>query len=166
MNFCLLEHVDALKAPQLKAFVIAHNDELTRISDIPNRDKLGECKANPPLMNSILMAFNCQRKPNLLEGKQPHSAEELAVYDNADKSIADDFNVTVVRIGGDNSVLHGNLLSDPLWRSNVSRLLNVADPGEVGHESLEKANLLVKLLRARFKRHAKTRIKQKSKHAH
>ena len=62
-----LDTFDALKAPELKLFIIAHKGELTKLSDIPNRGHVEEVKRDPPVQNRILMAYNCRLKPNLLE---------------------------------------------------------------------------------------------------
>ena len=63
LEYCTLDVFDVLKAPELKAFIIAHNDELTKRGDIPNRGKIAEAKADPPVNNYILMAYNCRMKP-------------------------------------------------------------------------------------------------------
>ena len=63
-----LDTFDALKAPELNSLIIAHNNELTKLSHIPNRGKLEEAKRDLPVQIRILMAYYCRLNPSLLEG--------------------------------------------------------------------------------------------------
>ena len=106
-----------LKAKELKVFIITHNDELTKLGDIPNRGKVEEAKRDPPVQNSILMAYNCRLNPNLLNEKIPYSAEELAKF--ADNDEDDDDNATnqrfdTVRLGAVDQVPSSELLGSNL----------------------------------------------------
>ena len=68
---CTLDTFGTLKAKELKAFIITHIDELTKLGDIPNRGNVEEANIDPPVQNSILMAYNCRLNPNLLKEKVP-----------------------------------------------------------------------------------------------
>jgi len=169
-----LDTFDVLLLPELKSFIIAHDDELKKIGDIPNRGNLEEAKRDPPIRNAILMAYNCRLKPNLLEGTMPHSTEELArLADDDDELPSTEVNATTVRLGNevDDQILPSELLSSPLWRANVVKLFNLhnsnrdeelmarIDPGAaVSEESKAKADRLNQILNQRFKKFLSGRI--------
>ena len=48
-EYCTLKTFDALKLGQLKAFIIAHEDKVKKISEIPKRGRLIEAKADKSL---------------------------------------------------------------------------------------------------------------------
>ena len=73
---CSLEIMSTLLQTQLKLFIVAHDPDNQLISKIPKKGSLAEAKSGT--LNLILVAFNCRTKPNLLEGKQPHSVEEIS----------------------------------------------------------------------------------------
>ena len=147
----------------MKAFIDAHDDTLKKLNDVPNRGNVEKTKADPPEMNSILMACNCRTKPNLLEGKSPHSDEELAKYteDDEEESASTELVVSTVRLREHDNLLLSELLSSQTWRANVVRLFNLhkiendlmrIDPSlDVSEEVKSKADVLVKILRQRFR---------------
>ena len=181
LEACTLDTFDVLKLPELKSFIIAHDDKLKKVGDIPNRGNLEEAKQDPPVHNAILMAYNCRLRPNLLDGiPMPHSAEELArLADDDDELPSTEVHVTTVRLGDelDDRVLPSEILSDPLWRANVVKLFNLhkrdeelvarVDPGAaVSEESKATADRLDQILRQRFKKFLSWRIEEKPNRAH
>ncbi|KAL7545663.1 hypothetical protein ACHAWF_009011, partial [Thalassiosira exigua] len=172
---CPLECFDKLLLAQLKAFIIAHDENLQKISDIPCRGKLKDAMErrndDGKPVNAILMAYRCRDKPNILVGKEPFSQAEIDKV--SDGSDAPDPVLTemVVRLGEDRTIDPSRLLKDPLWRSNAIRLFHLDEIGISPHdepsaEMKTKADQLAKLLRGRFKRHLKQRIKQRSRRTH
>ena len=87
----MLERFRVLRVPELKAFIVAHDDELLRMKDIPNKGTVKEAMEHG-VHNSIMVAYEYREKPNLLEGEHTHSAEDLAKFaegDNDDKGSSD-----------------------------------------------------------------------------
>ena len=176
LEACALDIFGKLKAPMLKAFVVAHDNALKKLKDIPKRGNVEEAKADPPVMNSILMAHNCRTKPNLLEGNFPYSDEELAKYaaDDEEESASTELVVSTVRLGEHDDLLSSELLSSQMWRANAVRLFNLhkngvrrVDPSsDVSEEVRKKADVLVKILRQRFRTFLKQRISSKAKRSH
>ncbi len=176
LECCSLDTFDALKLADLTAFIIAHDDTLKRKKDIPNRGNLKEAKEHG-VNNAILMAYNCRMKPNLLEGKQPHTAEDLARFadEDDDERESSELNVTTVQIGEEEQVLPSELLSCNMWRANAVRLFNLdkrdgemrIDPGAEATDDMKRtADRLGQILRLRFKVFRKERIRQKSRRDH
>ena len=176
LECCTLDTFDTLKLAELTAFIVAHDDTLKRKKDIPKRGNLKEAK-ELGVKNAILMAYNCRMKPNLLEGKQPHSAEDLARFADGDD---DDeartaLHMTTVRLAEEQQILPSELLSNDMWRANAVRLFNLhtrdgemrVDPGAEATEEMKRtADRLDRILRVRFKIFLKARIRQKSRRNH
>ena len=68
--------MSSLLQAQLKSFILAHDSENQLVSKIPKKGTLDQACAGE--LNSILVAYNCRMQNNLLEGNQPHSADEIA----------------------------------------------------------------------------------------
>ena len=139
----------------MKAFIVAHDDTLDKMSDIPNRGKLKE--AQDGIINSLIVAFRCKDKPNLLLGKATFSVEELSKYEDDGDGEHEEMRVEVVQLGQEKNILPSELLSDPLWRSNAVRLFNLEGRVEtiqsgVTQGAKDKADRLVEILSARFKK--------------
>ena len=111
--------------------------------------------------NAIMMAYKCRMNPNLLEGKFPHSEEDLAKFNDGSDDNRDtiDAAVTTVRLGESDQVLPSELLGCPLWRANAVRLFQLhtmnddmrVDPGaDVSQEMKVAVNWLVQIPRVRF----------------
>ena len=75
LEHCTLELMSSLLQAQLKSFILAHDNENQLVSKIPKKGTLDQARAGE--LNSILVAYNCRMKNNLLEGKQPHSNNEI-----------------------------------------------------------------------------------------
>lgn len=161
-----------LTVPLLKAFIVAHDDELVRLNDIPKKGTVKEAIENGEV-NAISMAHKCRMKPNLLEGKPPHSDEDIAQFASGGDNDGDltVLYVTTVRLGEPEQVLPSELLRCPLWRANIIRLFELqkrndamrVDPGlEVSEATKVAADQLLILLRSRFKVLLKRRIQQAS----
>ena len=155
--------------PELKSFIVAHDDELMRMKDIPNKGNVKEAKEYG-VMNAIMMAYNCRMKPNLLDGKQPHTDEDLARFadDDEDEPNTNEVNISTVRLGEVDKVLPLDLLGCHMWRVNAVRLFNLdkrddemrVDPGaEVNDDLKVKEDLLVRILHQRFKQVLEQRIR-------
>ena len=113
LEYCTLDTFDILRAPQLKAFVIAHDNTLDKVSDIPNR---GNLKADQEgTVNSVVVAFHCKDKPNILHGKAPFSADKMSKYQDDVGEGSNEIDATTIRLGGERNILPSKLLSDPLW---------------------------------------------------
>ena len=178
LEACTLECFDGLKKPELHAIILAHNPDIKKLADLPNRGNLAEAMADPPIENAILMAYNCRMNPNILVGKQPHSAEELAKLadDYDEESITDAILHTSVTLGEENLVQPSALLESSVWRATVVRLfklndrgegMNNVDPGaDVNEEVKANADKLSKTLRQRFKSFLKHRIKKRTRRSH
>ena len=52
---CTLYMFGSLRFPELKSFIVAHNDALMRMKDIPNKGNVNEAKEHG-VMNAITMA--------------------------------------------------------------------------------------------------------------
>ena len=161
LEVCTLNMFGGLKVPELKSIIIAHDDELMRMKDIPNKGNVKEAKEHG-VMNTIMVAYNWEMKPNLLDGKQPHTAEDLARFadDDEDEPDTNEVNVSTVRLGEVDKVLPSDLLGCHMWRANSVKSFNFdrkdgemhVDLGaEVDEDLKVKGDLLVRILRQRFK---------------
>ena len=162
--------------PLLKAFIVAHDEKLMRIKDIPKKGTVKEAVENG-VHNAIMMAYKCRMKSNLLENKFPHSEEDLVKFASGGDDDGDvtELNVTTVRLGETAHVMPSELLGCPLWRDNVIRLFELqkrkdnmrVDPGsEIAEAMKAAANRLLLLLRFRFKILLKRRIRQVARRDH
>ena len=116
---------DALTFGELKSFITADNDELVRMKDIPNHGNLKEVKEHG-ILNIIMTAYNCRMKPNLLEGRQPHTAKNLVIFaDDVDNECGTNrVDISTVRLRDDDQVFPSELLGYHMWRVNAVRLFN------------------------------------------
>ena len=66
-------------------------------------------------------------RPNILEGKCPHSGEDLAKFSDKGDNEEDTSNVNVstVQLGKSDQVTPSELLGCPLWRANTLRLFEL-----------------------------------------
>ena len=86
------------------------------MSKIPNHGNLKEAKDND-VENARMMVFKCRMKPSMLEGKEPHSPEDLARYledggDTVSKVMEQE--VSIVRLGDVDEFLPLELLQSPI----------------------------------------------------
>ena len=123
LDFCSLEQFGVLGVPLLKAFIVAHDDKLMRMKGIPNKGNVKEA-VKQGVHNAISMAHKCRMKPNLLEGKYPHSEEDLAKFADGGNDDEDEceVNMTTVRLGESYQVKPSELLGCPVWMATTVRL--------------------------------------------
>ena len=159
--------------PLLKAFILAHDDQIKLVKDIPNKGNVKEVVEHGAL-NAILMAYKCKMKPNLLLGKLPHSAADIDKV-RGDGGTLEDLHVTTVRIGDPDHVKPSVLLGSNVWRASATRLFGLhtrdgelyVNPGaEISSEMKMRADALIPLLQACFKLYLEQRIRQKNKRDH
>ena len=93
----MLQDFGKMTCPMLKAFIVAHDPELKRMKDIPNKGTVKEAEEHDA-HNAILMAYKCRMGPNLLEGNMPHSNEDMARMTDEVAEERDGENVTTVRL--------------------------------------------------------------------
>ena len=74
--------------------------------------------------------------------------------------------MTTVRLEDESYPLPSDLLKNEVWRANSARFFNLDAHTEVSEETMAKVDLLVQLLRGRFKTHLRKRIKEKSRRTH
>ena len=178
LEHATLQNFSVLKLKQLKAFIVAHDDELERLSDIPKKGNLKEVVEHGA-HNAISMAYNCRMKKNLLEGNYPHSDEDLAKVAGRDEDWdtfrSNALRVSTVRLGEGDQILPSQLLDCALWRASITRLFRLnslageqrVDPGEsVSVELKGAANRLALILCHRFRMFLKLRIPHKGKRDH
>jgi len=96
------------------------------MKDIPNKGNVHEAKDHG-VVNAIIMVYNCRLKPNLVERKQPHIAEDLARFADDYKDEPDINNITVftIRLGEVDQIQPLELLGCSMWRANAVRLFKV-----------------------------------------
>ena len=118
----------ALTKPELKAFLVAHDNELMRMKDILNKGNVKEAKYHG-MVNTIMMAYNCRMKPNLVEGKrkQPSVAKDLARFadDYEDEPDTNNITVSTIRLGEVDRIQPSELLGCSMWRANTVRLFKL-----------------------------------------
>ena len=165
LEHCTLELMISLLHVQLKAFILAHDSENQLVSKIPKKGTLDQARAGE--LNSILVAYNCRMKNNLLEGKQPHSSDEIARCGDPEGN--DDLDFVLVKIGGDEpQILPSKLIRTPIWRTTASRLFNLRIRGESSmiEDPSSKADTLLRIMNQRFRSFLKNRVTVKSKRVH
>ena len=163
---CTLKIMSILRHPQLKLFILAHDEDNQLVSKIPKKGTLENARSGE--RNSILVAYQCRMKKNLLEGKQPHSTEEI---ERCVDPVSEDaeLNFTLVKIGSGVQLLAASkLLQSPMWRANAIRLFDLDFDVEsnVSEDLLSKADVLLRILSQRFKTYLKDRVTVKAKRAH
>ncbi len=163
-----MEMFGTLTCPELDAFIMAHQDaekpQFTSKSKIPKKGSVAEA-SEETAFNKIRLAYDCRTKPNSIEGKYPY---ELSVLD-VEEDVSPDLDPTVVSLGKDNTVLPSDLLGKESWIKLVIELFDLEKLGvttEVTAQQMEHADLLVKILRDRFREHLDDRVKKKSLHSH
>ena len=118
-----------------------------------------------------------QNKTESTRGEVPQSAEELAKHaEDDEEESSTELVVSTVRLGEHDDLLPSELLSSPMRRDNAVRLFNLhtiedeqmrVDPSlDVSEEVKATADVLVKILRQRFKTFLKQRISSKTKRSH
>lgn len=166
LSRCTLDMIAELNGDQLGYFILARLDgekyKFTSLSSLPKKGTLEEAQ-DENAWTKIRIAYNCLENPNCVEGKLPF---DLTVVE--DETSEEDFTPTVISLSDDDDVLPSQLLSSEQWVKYVIELFNLEDMGiaEVTKEEMDKADLLVKLLRERYYPHIKGRIKNKAKHTH
>ena len=96
------------------------------MKDIPNKGNVNEAKDHG-VVNAIIMAYNCRLKPNLVERKQPNTAEDLARFVDDYEGEPDTNNITVstIRLGEVDRIQPSELLGCSMWRTNAVRLFKL-----------------------------------------
>ena len=104
---------------------------------------------------------------NLLEGKQPHSADEIARCGDPEGN--DDLDFVFVKIGGNEpQILPSKLLQTPIWRATAIRLFNlrISDESSMSEDLSSKADTLLRIMNQRFRSFLRERVTVKSKRVH
>ena len=71
-----LEDFAVLTVPLLKAFILAHDDKVKLVKDVPRKGNVKEVREHG-VHNTISQVFECRMKPNLLVGSYPHTQAAL-----------------------------------------------------------------------------------------
>ena len=96
------------------------------MKDIPNKGNVHEAKDHG-VVNAIIMVYNCRLKPNLVERKQPHTAEDLARFadDYEDEPDTNNITLSTIRLGEVDWIQPSELLGYGMWRANAVRLFKL-----------------------------------------
>jgi hypothetical protein len=165
MPLCTNKIFSELTNPQLEAFILAHDTNITSKSQLPAKEKLRDAK-DDTLKNRIRLAFDCRMMPNKIEAVLPFDLSDEQPYDDE----AEKYHVHQITLTDDETVLPSKLLSDSSWVKYVISFLDLemtaAATSNVSARDKEKADFLLIKLRERFKSHVKARMKQSSKQNH
>jgi hypothetical protein len=110
MPLCTNKIFSELTNPQLEAFILAHDTNITSKSQLPAKGKLKDAK-NDTLKNRIRLAFDCRMMPNKIEVMLPFDLSNEQPYDNK----AEKYRVHQITLTHDETVLPSKLLSDSSW---------------------------------------------------
>ncbi len=154
MPLCTNKIFSELTNPQLEAFILAHNTNITSKSQLPAKGKLKDAKGDT-LKNRIRLAFDCRMMPNKIEVVLPFDLSDEQPYDNE----AEIYHVHQITLTNDETVLPSKLLCDSSWVKYVISFLDLemtaAVTSNVSASNKEKADLLLIKLREQFKSHVK-----------
>ena len=179
---CTLDHFVGLKAQELVSFITARNPQYKTKSSVPAKGTLQEAKDGA--RKSVLIAFESRAMPNRLLNSFPYDLSDEEEHDD-DELIEREqsvLNVDVVDLSDKEWTLPSQLLSNGQWVEQVKSAFNIDDEvvtifdkaDEMDTEEAKsfigsakvKADLLVKILRERYRAHVQNRITKKSKRNH
>jgi hypothetical protein len=154
MPLCTNEIFTELTNPQMEAFILAHDTNITSKSQLPAKGKLKDAK-DDTLKIRIRLAFDCRMMPNKIKAVLPFNLSEEQPYDDE----AEKYPVHQITLTNDKTVLSSKLPSDSSWvKYDISFLdleMTAAATSNVSASNKEKADLLLIKLHERFKSHVK-----------
>ncbi|EJK66261.1 hypothetical protein THAOC_12831 [Thalassiosira oceanica] len=181
LEHCKLEHFFNLKAPELVSFITARNPQHNTKSSVPAKGTLQEAKDGA--RKSVLIAFESRSMPNRLMNSFPHDlSEEEHDDDELIEREQSALNVEVIDLSDKEWALPSQLLSNDQWVEQVKSGFNInyevvtifdraanmetEEATSFIGSAKAKADLLLKILRERYKAHVQNRISKKSKRNH
>ncbi|EJK76050.1 hypothetical protein THAOC_02207, partial [Thalassiosira oceanica] len=177
-----LEHFFNLRAQELVSFITARNPQHNTKSSVPAKGTLQEAKDGA--RKSVLIAFESRAMPNRLLGSFPHDLSDEGEHDDDELIEREEsaLDVEVVDLSDKEWALPSQLLSNDQWVEQVKSGFNINDEvvtifdraADMETEEARsfigsakaKADLLLKILRERYKAHVQNRISKKSKRNH
>lgn len=163
LHLCKLHHYAKLSCLELDAIICAHDETILKKKDLPKKGSITE--AEQGVRNKILLAYNCRGKINLKEAKCLHDLSSF--HDDEHQDSEGDYpTIPLITLEEDAGVMPSQLLRDQEWVNRIKSLFDMEkslhQEIEVTDTLIEKADLLARMLKQRFKYHVNSRIKNAS----